>query len=214
MKAYQIKLEFKGSEPLIWRRVLVSAEANFEELHQVIQKTFDFHDKHLYMFHLPNHTLKVTNDEEAYEVYQEYLENQEAMEKTLLALNSPFARRQLENLRIAVHKPQMIKIEPYLHVGDVVDYIYDFGDNWELSVNIERIEKVEVLAYPILLDGEQGAPVENMGSLADFEEFFAVYSEPRHPDYGLARAWGKEQGFSDYDKDAIQSRLRSPSQHG
>lgn len=209
MKVCQIKFEFKNSNPSIWRRVLISSGISFEELHQTIQMAFNFQDSHLYMFNLPDHKLKVTNDEEAYEVHQEYLENQDEMEKTLGALNTPFAQRQLETLRIAVHKPHLTKIESYLRLGDVVDYVYDFGDNWELTVEVEKIEDKEVLVCPILLAGEQGAPLENMGGLRDFAEFLAVYNDPEHPEHALARRWGKEQGFSDYDADAIQSRLQS-----
>ncbi len=209
MKTYQIRLTFKDSNPPIWRRVLVSAGLSFRELHEVIQKVFNFQDKHLYMFVLPNHKLRVTNDEEAYQVHQEYLENQDEMEKTLLALDSPFAMRQLENLRIAVHRPDMIKIGPYLKKGDVVDYIYDFGDNWELSVEVEKIEDVAISHCSVLLAGEQGAPVEDMGGLSEFEEFLAARNDPGHPDHALARAWGQEIGFSDYDGDAIQERLSS-----
>jgi len=38
MKAYQIKIEIQHSEPLIWRRVIMPADATFNRLHDVIQK--------------------------------------------------------------------------------------------------------------------------------------------------------------------------------
>ncbi|SRR5690554_6924705 len=205
---YQIKVVLKGSTPLVWRRVLLRASSTFEQLHQVIQRSFAFKDSHLYMFTLADHTLKVTNDDEALEVYQEYLENKEEIEAALLALDSPFARRRLEALRVAVHKPDQTKLESYLQVGDRIDYLYDFGDNWEFSIEVETIVEERLLDHPILLGGEHGAPLENMGGLAGFEEFLEAFNDARHPDHEAARKWGEQQGFSDYDEEAIQGRLQ------
>lgn len=209
MKAYQMRIEFKGSKPCIWRRILISADASFRELHEVIQTIFNFQDSHLYIFHLLDHKLKVTNDEEAHQVYEEYLENQGAIEKTLLALDTPFAKRQLENLRTVVGEPDAFKIEPYLQESVVIDYLYDFGDNWEISLTVERIVEDYTLDYPTLLAGEQGAPLENMGGLAGFEEFLEAYNDPQHLDHAAAQAWGHQQGFTEYDGESIEGRLKS-----
>ncbi len=209
MKAYQMRIEFKGSKPCIWRRILISADASFRELHEVIQTIFNFKDKHLYIFRFSDHRLKVTNDPEAHEVYEEYLENQEAIEKTLLALNTPFATKQLENFRTMVGEPDAFKIAPYLQEGSIVDYLYDFVDNWEIILTVERVVEDYILDYPSLLAGEQGAPLEDMGGLAGFEEFLTAYNNPQHPDHDRARKWGNQQGFTEYDGESIQVRLRS-----
>ena len=182
MKAYHVKIEIKGSQPLVWRRVLIAASMDFQDLHWVIQKILNFWDSHVYMFYLPSHRLKVTHDEEAYEVYQEYLENQEQIEKTLGALDTPFARRQLENLRTAVHKPIGLKIETYLQPGGIVEYRYDSGDSWEINLTVEGILEDHVLHHPVLLGGEQAAPPEGVG---------------------------EQQDFADYDSEEVQKRLKA-----
>lgn len=42
VKSYIIKIELIGSEPLIWRRVIMPAGATFNRLHDVIQNVTNF----------------------------------------------------------------------------------------------------------------------------------------------------------------------------
>ena len=42
MKAYQIGIEFIDSDPAIWRRVIMPADATFNRLHDVIQTVTNF----------------------------------------------------------------------------------------------------------------------------------------------------------------------------
>ena len=69
MKAYQIKIEIQHSEPLIWRRVIMPADATFNRLHDVIQNVFNFYSGypqdayHLFHFDLSEGNIRVTNDE-------------------------------------------------------------------------------------------------------------------------------------------------------
>ena len=46
MKGYQLKITIKGSKPPIWRRVVVSEQCTFCQLHQVIQEDFGWYDYH------------------------------------------------------------------------------------------------------------------------------------------------------------------------
>jgi hypothetical protein len=47
---YQIKVTLKGSEPLIWRRFLVSADYTLEKLHRVLQIVMGWENAHLHEF--------------------------------------------------------------------------------------------------------------------------------------------------------------------
>ena len=42
MKAYIIKIELQDSNPVIWRRVIMPADATFNRLHDVIQTVTNF----------------------------------------------------------------------------------------------------------------------------------------------------------------------------
>jgi len=73
MKSYIIRIELEGSEPLVWRKVVMPAGATFNMLHDIIQQTSNFQSGypyepyHLFEFDLPEEGIRVTNDEQAYE---------------------------------------------------------------------------------------------------------------------------------------------------
>ena len=72
MKAYQIKIELVDSNPLIWRRVIIPADVTFKRLHDTIQFSMDWWDRHLYEFEFPQEKLRITNDGETYEEFKFY----------------------------------------------------------------------------------------------------------------------------------------------
>lgn len=42
MKAYIVNIELVGSEPLIWRKVIMPADTTFNRLHDIIQTVTNF----------------------------------------------------------------------------------------------------------------------------------------------------------------------------
>jgi hypothetical protein len=53
----------------------LSGRCNFKRLHDTIQFSLDWWDRHLYKFELQQEKLRITNDEEAYEEYKFYHAN-------------------------------------------------------------------------------------------------------------------------------------------
>lgn len=49
---YQLKAQLKDIRPPVWRRLLVPSEMTFAELHRVLQKAFDWEDRHLHTFYI------------------------------------------------------------------------------------------------------------------------------------------------------------------
>ena len=49
---YQLRFVLRGINPLIWRRVLVHDTTTLAQLHEIIQILFEWHDEHLYDFHI------------------------------------------------------------------------------------------------------------------------------------------------------------------
>lgn len=215
MKAYQVKIELKNSKPLIWRRVRIATETTFQELHDVIQNVLNFKSGyphtpiHQFQFELRQEKLKITNDEEAYQIFQEFQQMRSEMEATLKALNTPFARKQLESLQTEVHKPSTIKIDSYLEKYGVLNYLYDFEAKWEVVVTLEELLEEYPNSYPALVAGEETAPPENVGGLAKFYDFLEVYGNPSHEDHEQARTWAKEQEFKEYDPKHISHCLKT-----
>ncbi|MDU3350293.1 MAG: plasmid pRiA4b ORF-3 family protein, partial [Clostridium sp.] len=62
MRAYMIKVELKDSEPLIYRRVIVPSDINFEKLHNIIQISMGWNNSYLYDFNIKEENLRITCD--------------------------------------------------------------------------------------------------------------------------------------------------------
>ncbi len=92
MKAYVIKIELIGSEPLIWRKVIMPADATFNRLHDVIQTVTNFksgdlyEDYHLFEFDLQEENTRVTNDKEAYQEHLHFKKNRKVYEEKLRSM--------------------------------------------------------------------------------------------------------------------------------
>lgn len=86
MMAYQIKIELVDSDPLIWRRVIMHADATFNRLHGVVQTVTNFQSDysheayHLFEFDLDKENMIVTNNEEVYEEHKYFMKNRQEVE--------------------------------------------------------------------------------------------------------------------------------------
>ena len=216
MKAYIIKIELLDSYPVIWRRVVMPADATFRRLHDVIQTVTNFLSGgsyggyHLYEFDLSAENITVTNDEESFEEYQYYKQNKKQYEERLrLAPIGSFQRSSLERLmKTVVRQPSRIKIDKYLEKYKEIRYSYDFGDGWEFLITLEQTVDDYHFGYPTLLDGAESAPPEDVGGLGGFEEFLEIYRDPSHPEYAEMKEWADSQEFREYDPDWINNSLK------
>lgn len=218
MKAYQIKIEFTGSDPLIWRRVIMPAGATFNRLHDVIQTVTNFRsgypsgDYHLYEFDLAKDNIVATNNEEAYEDHKHFIKNRKEIEEKMMKNVSPeiakYQEAQLKNLELVVRKPVGIKIDAYIEKYDEISYTYDFGDDWQLVIRLEQIVEDYKYGYPTLIDGAETAPPEDVGGLHGYETFLDCYHDENHPDYQSTKIWAESQLFREYDRNHINRMLK------
>jgi hypothetical protein len=171
MKYYQINIQFKNSNPFIWRRVIMPAGATFKRLHDVIQSVTNFKDYHLYEFQIDQEGLAISNDPEYYGDYE-------------------------------VKTPR-VKIDKYLERYKELDYMYDFGDGWEIVVKLEVIYQDYPIDHPVLIDGANDAPPEDVGGMPGYYDFKKKYKEDEE-----ITEWAEMQGFSEYDPIEINQRLK------
>jgi hypothetical protein len=69
-------------------------------------------------------------------------------------------------------------------------YLYDFGDGWEHTVKVERIENaIPGLTSPFLVDAVGRCPPEDVGGLSGYEEFLEIMSDTEHDSYAETRQW-------------------------
>jgi Plasmid pRiA4b ORF-3-like protein len=99
--------------------------------------------------------------------------------------------------------------------GPRLSYDYDFGDDWEHSVAVEKTLPAESgVVYPCCLAGRRACPPEDCGGIDGFYELLDALADPAHPE----REWAQErigEGYdpAELDLDWINTRLSNPAQH-
>lgn len=215
MKAYIVKIELKDSNPLIWRRVILPANATFNRLHDIIQNLTNFKSGypypgyHLFEFNLPE--ILATNNREMIEEHRAYQEDKTIYEEVLAQISEKsyeYKKKRQDRLNFPAKYPERVKIDPYLEKEKELSYLYDFGDYWEFTIRLEKIVEDYYFGYPTLLDGAESAPPEDVGGIGGFYGFLEDYLDESHPDHEEARAWAEMQEFEEYDPKEINRKLK------
>ena len=94
--------------------------------------------------------------------------------------------------------------------GSKFQYTYDFGDNWNHKITIEKELPAEPgTKYPICTAGKNACPPEDCGGPWVYPDFLAAVANPQHPDHEDMIEWiGGKFDPSAFDLDALNARLR------
>jgi hypothetical protein len=80
-------------------------------------------------------------------------------------------------------------------------YTYDFGDDWEHIVTIEKVAFVDTPpAGPICIAGKRACPPEECGGIWGYYHLLEVLAEPGHPEHEDLKDWVD----GDFDPDAFE----------
>lgn len=73
-------------------------------------------------------------------------------------------------------------------------YTYDFGDNWEHIIVIEkRAPASEVTFYPACVGGKRNCPPEDCGGAWGYQHLLDILADPAHPERAEQIEWIGEQ---------------------
>ena len=103
--------------------------------------------------------------------------------------------------------------------GDSLLYVYDFGDDWQHQVVLEKIlPATAVRPRPTCLGGERQCPPEDVGGVSGYQRFLEAIFDPAHEEYESFRTWaGGSFQAEEFDLKAVNevlSRMRWPAGHG
>ena len=115
-KTLVVKIQMKGVvKPPMWREVEMPADMSFLDLHEVIQCVVGLSDSHLWQF----------NDR----AYDDYLQ-----------IGHKSKNGFDPGLESVTDEAATTPICAYLgEVGDKLEYVYDFGDDWIFTVSVKKI---------------------------------------------------------------------------
>ncbi len=69
-------------------------------------------------------------------------------------------------------------------------YLYDFGDDWQHEIVVEKITAPEEgRRYPFCLGGARACPPEDCGGIWGYEELLHIISDPNHPEHHEHLEW-------------------------
>ena len=106
---------------------------------------------------------------------------------------------QLVEIEEPVVDDRRVKIKDVFNeIGDRLPYEYDFGDSWQHTIKLEKIEEGGLKA-PRCLDGARAAPPEDCGGVHGYKELIHHLLYPEKDGYIELLEWLDD----DYDSEAF-----------
>ena len=88
-------------------------------------------------------------------------------------------------------------------------YVYDFGDDWEHKIKVEKVLPPDPLPMLLCVGGANACPPEDVGGPYSYPEFLAAIADSGHPDHDEMLEWiGGAFDPVVVNYDAIDQRLR------
>ncbi|MEN3974296.1 plasmid pRiA4b ORF-3 family protein [Emcibacter sp. SYSU 3D8] len=78
-----------------------------------------------------------------------------------------------------------VRLRQVLQPGQtVIDYLYDFGDDWHHRLVVKNIRAGDPeIGYPLYVGGENAVPPEDCGGLGGFYDLVAILADSDHPEH-------------------------------
>ena len=172
-KVYSIAASLRSAHRPIWRMVLVVDFMPLDSFHNVLQVLFGWDNAHLYCFERPSKKL--------------FFDGPGACDDGFGASGE-------------THRPSSAGTVKDLlpRKGSKAVYCYDFGDMWELDLQVVATIGLDDYGFsflPVCADGEGAAPPEDVGGVYGYERFCEIMADPKHPEHAEMAEWaGFEEG--------------------
>lgn len=146
-KIYSFKITLENVGVPVWRKVQVNSASTFLELHKIIQILFDWQEDHLHDFRIQkSNGIRQKNV---------IIESDEEDTSPLFDIFFGDAKTRLSETEEHLH-------DHFLVEKDQARYTYDFGDDWQHKIVLEKIlEPAEGTTYPICTAAKNDAPYED-----------------------------------------------------
>lgn len=151
----QVRADLKRAAPPIWRRLQIRSDLTLDTVHQILQAAFDWTDSHLHRFAIGGDPFDRKSEH--------FLCPFEVEEGDVEGIPATDVRLD-ETLQ-----------EP----GDALEYVYDFGDYWEVVIRLEAAFPLDPNGPPAkCIDGRRAAPPEDCGGRTTSKELAAIVDDP------------------------------------
>ena len=157
---YQLEITLRDCQPPIWRRIVVRADMKLDRLHRVIQIAMGWTDSHLHQFVAGG-----------------------------VCYGQPDREWDAEDTRMLNEKRYTVTdLAPTVKAWFA--YEYDFGDNWEHEVVLEKTLPPDAdFKHPVCLGGANACPPEDCGGSNGYAEFVDAMADPKHEQHEQMQEW-------------------------
>jgi hypothetical protein len=91
-------------------------------------------------------------------------------------------------------------------VKSKVRYTYDFGDDWEHDIVVEKVlDRNKAAAYPRCTGGRRAAPPEDCGGVWGYADLVEVLNDPSDPEHEDRLEWLGLDDAGDFDPDSFDA---------
>jgi hypothetical protein len=160
-KLLQLRITLSNIDPPIWRRVLVTDDLTFAQLHKVIQAAMGWEDYHMHEFEVGKQRIGDTAPD-------------------IFGFGFGFEPRPISEKKT--------RLSNALGNRRKFRYWYDFGDDWWHEIAIEKRLPNDGQG-PRLLAGERACPPEDSGGPWGYADLLETLANPDHPEYPELREW-------------------------
>ncbi len=182
IKTYRMKIKIDLERFDIWRRIAIPANCTFGDLHKVIQRVFGWLDYHLHEFRVIDDKADVERGTPLYAY---------PIKIRIVDGNDSDVDEYLERDKYEVYYDTKTRLKEIFDNYKECIYTYDFGDNWEHVVTLEKTITDGKSQSPVLLEMQGRRPPEDVGGETGFEEYMKVISDESDPDYESMMQWAE-----------------------
>ena len=158
IRIFRVRVDLQRSRPRIWRRLTLRSDLTLDLVHRVLQTSFGWTDTHLWRFSIGGEPFSRSG--EAFLCPWDVEEGEED------DAGSPAASD--------VRLDEVVQ-EP----ADILFYVYDYGDSWELRLKLEDVSAAS--ADPpaaLVVGGRRAGPPEDCGGITDGAGLAEILEDP------------------------------------
>jgi hypothetical protein len=110
-----------------------------------------------------------------------------------------------------VRNERTTKLASALGGARTMNYVYDFGDNWQHRIKVEKtLEPAPAGMLPMCVAGANATPPDDCGGIYGYYDFVAAVSDPSHPEHADMSQWiGRPWDPAAFDIGAVNYRLKN-----
>ena len=152
---FRIRVDLNDSEPAIWRVLDLRSDLTLDIVHSLLQGAFSWTNSHLHRFALGGGPFDADS--------QLFL--------------CPFDVEEGEDEGVPT---ESVRLDETLQdVGDVLRYVYDYGDSWDLTLRLEQVREIrDDEPWAVCVAGERAAPPEDCGGATRGEDLATFLDDP------------------------------------